>query len=166
MIFSLPAAEFGIAPVDVFIANEQQVEQLRANVRNHRQNHYDAFIKIHSILVDQAGIFRFIPGQIRWLYFTDVFVITALFKIELYAGGTLNRNPTKQLNIVRDGVAEIAFILPSYTPGTFMDDSVLEVPFVGGSALQTTAAFFQLYKKGLLRNYDTIVPLMAAGAHR
>ena len=46
-----------------------------------------------------------------------------LFKIDVYAAGTLNRNPVKQLKILRDGVADIAFILPSYTPGTFVDDS-------------------------------------------
>ena len=85
-----------------------------------------------------------------------------LFKIELFAGGTLNRNPVKQLNILRDGVADIAFILPSYTPGTFMDDSVVEVPFLAESALQGSLAILRMYEKGMLRNYDTIVPLLVA----
>ncbi len=89
-----------------------------------------------------------------------------LFKIELYPGGTLNRNPTKQLDIVRDGVADIAFVMPSYTPGTFMDDSVVEVPFVAESALQASMAIHQLFKKGLLRNYDIVVPLMVAAAQQ
>ncbi len=89
-----------------------------------------------------------------------------LFKIELYPGGTLNRNPTKQLDIVRDGVADIAFVMPSYTPGTFMDDSVVEVPFVAESALQASVAIHQLFKKGLLRNYDIVVPLMVAAAQQ
>ena len=85
-----------------------------------------------------------------------------LFKIELFAGGTLNRNPVKQLDIVRDGVADIAFVLPSYSPGTFMDDSVAEVPFVAETALQASTALYRLYEKGFLRNYDIIVPLMVA----
>ena len=85
-----------------------------------------------------------------------------LFKIELFAGGTLNRNPLKQLDIVRDGVADIAFVMPSYTPGTFMDDSVVEVPFVAETAMQASTALYRLYEKGLLRNYDIIVPLMVA----
>jgi TRAP-type C4-dicarboxylate transport system substrate-binding protein len=89
-----------------------------------------------------------------------------MFKIELYTGGTLNRNPTKQLNIVRDGVAEIAFVMPSYSPGTFMDDSVVEVPFVAGTALQASIAIHRLFKKGLLRNYDIVVPLMVAAAQQ
>lgn len=89
-----------------------------------------------------------------------------LFKIELFPGGTLNRNPTKQLDIVRDGVADIAFVMPSYTPGTFMDDSVVEVPFVAESALQASLAIHQLFKKGMLRNYDIVVPLMVAAAQQ
>ena len=36
-----------------------------------------------------------------------------LFKIEVYVGGTLNRAPPQQLKILRDGVTDIAFILPS-----------------------------------------------------
>jgi len=89
-----------------------------------------------------------------------------LFKIELFAGGTLNRNPVKQLNIVRDGVADIAFVLPPYTPGTFMDDSVVEVPFVGETALQASLAVHRMYEKGMLRNYDVVVPLMVAAGQQ
>ena len=83
-----------------------------------------------------------------------------LFKIEVYVGGTLNRVPPKQLKILRDGVADIAFILPSYTPGVFADDSVVEVPFVAGTALEAGIASYRMLQKGLLRNYDVIVPLM------
>jgi TRAP-type C4-dicarboxylate transport system substrate-binding protein len=89
-----------------------------------------------------------------------------LFKIELFAGGTLNRNPVKQLNVVRDGVADIAFVMPSYTPGTFMDDSVVEVPFIGETALQASLAIHRMYEKGMLRNYDIIVPLMVAAGQQ
>jgi TRAP-type C4-dicarboxylate transport system substrate-binding protein len=89
-----------------------------------------------------------------------------LFKIELFAGGTLNRNPVKQLDIVRDGVADIAFVMPSYTPGTFLDDSVVEVPFVAEAALQASVAIYRMYAKGLLRNYDIIVPLMVSAAQQ
>jgi len=89
-----------------------------------------------------------------------------LFKIEVYAGGTLNRNPTKQLKIVRDGVADIAFILPSYHSGVFVDDSVVEVPFVAETALQASLATYRMLEKGLLRNYDVIVPLMLAAGQQ
>lgn len=89
-----------------------------------------------------------------------------LFKIEVYAGGTLNRNPLKQLKILRDGVADIAFMIPSYTPGIFSDDSVIELPFIAETALQASIAIWRLYERGLLRNYDVVVPLYVAGAQQ
>jgi TRAP-type C4-dicarboxylate transport system substrate-binding protein len=89
-----------------------------------------------------------------------------LFKIDVYAAGTLNRNPVKQLKILRDGVADIAFILPSYTPGTFVDDSVVEVPFVATSAMDSSLAIYRMWQKGMLRNYDQVVPLMVSAAQQ
>lgn len=87
-----------------------------------------------------------------------------LFKIDVFL--TLNKNPVKQLDILRDGVADICFILPSYTPGIFVDDSVIEVPFVGGSALEASMAIYRLWQKGMLRNYDQVVPLMVAAGQQ
>ena len=89
-----------------------------------------------------------------------------LFKIEVYVGGTLNRVPPKQLKILRDGVADIAFILPSYTPGIFADDSVVEVPFVAETALEAGIASYRMLQKGLLKNYDVIVPLMLSAGQQ
>ena len=89
-----------------------------------------------------------------------------VFKIDVFAGGTLNRNPVKQLKIVRDGVADIAFILPSYTPGTFLDDSVVEVPFIAKTAMESALAIFRMWQKGMLRNYDQIVPLMVSSGQQ
>jgi TRAP-type C4-dicarboxylate transport system substrate-binding protein len=89
-----------------------------------------------------------------------------MFKIEVYVGGTLNRVPPKQLKILRDGVADIAFILPYYTPGIFADDSVTEVPFVAEKAIDAGLAIYSLMKKGMLRNYDTIVPLMLSAGQQ
>ena len=87
-----------------------------------------------------------------------------LFKIDVFL--TLNKNPVKQLDILRDRVADIAFILPSYTPGTFVDDSVVEVPFVGGSAMDASLAIYRIWQKGMLRNYDQVVPLMVAAGQQ
>ncbi|MFC1867402.1 TRAP transporter substrate-binding protein DctP [Thermodesulfobacteriota bacterium] len=89
-----------------------------------------------------------------------------LFKIEVYVGGTLNRVPPKQLKICRDGVADIVFTLPSYTPGIFADDSVVEVPFVANRALEAGIASHRMLEKGLLRNYDVIVPLMLSAGQQ
>lgn len=85
-----------------------------------------------------------------------------MFKIEVYVGGALNRVPPKQYKILKDGVADIAFVMPSYTPGTFSDDAVVEIPFISDKAIDGSLAVHNLLKKGMLKNYDTIVPLMLA----
>jgi len=89
-----------------------------------------------------------------------------IFKIDVFAGGTLNRNPVNQLKIVRDGVADIAFILPSYTPGTFLDDSVVEAPFIAKTAMESALAIYRMWQKGMLRNYDQIIPLMVSSGQQ
>ena len=72
-----------------------------------------------------------------------------MFKIEVYVGGTLNHVPPKQLKILKDGVADIAFILPSYTPGIFADDAVLEIPFLADKAIDASLAVHNLLLKGM-----------------
>jgi len=89
-----------------------------------------------------------------------------IFVIEPYVGGTLNRNPLKQLKILKDGVADIAFILPNYTPGVFSDDAVVELPFIGDKAIDTSLAAYGMYQEGLFRNYDLIVPLMVSAGQQ
>jgi TRAP-type C4-dicarboxylate transport system substrate-binding protein len=89
-----------------------------------------------------------------------------MFKIDVYVGGALNRVPPKQLKILKDGVADIAFILPYYTPGTFPDDTVLEIPFLADKSIDASMAAHNLLMKGKLRGYDDIVPLMLAAGQQ
>src|SRR5581483_9658707 len=42
-------------------------------------------------------------------------------RIVLYSGGTLGRELAKQPSLVRDGVADIAFVVPGFTPELFPD---------------------------------------------
>ncbi|MFN0304974.1 MAG: hypothetical protein ACKVQU_32005 [Burkholderiales bacterium] len=38
-------------------------------------------------------------------------------KVEMFVGGTLGRNPLQQLKLVQDGIADLAWTVPGYTPG-------------------------------------------------
>jgi TRAP-type transport system periplasmic protein len=51
-----------------------------------------------------------------------------LIKITLYSGGILGKEIAKQPQVVLDGTADIAFVVPGYTPARFPDTSVLELP--------------------------------------
>lgn len=85
-------------------------------------------------------------------------------KIDVYPGGVLGRSPLKQLELVRNGVADIAWILPSYTPGLFEDDEVVEVPFLAKNALEASVSIWRMFEKGMLSGYDNIHPLMLGAA--
>ena len=89
-----------------------------------------------------------------------------LIKIDVFTGGALGRNPLKQLKLVKDGVVDIAWIIQGYTPSVFLNDSVLEVPFLAENAMEASLAFWQMYKKGMLIGYDDIHPLFIAGAQQ
>src|SRR5260221_9310964 len=49
-------------------------------------------------------------------------------EIELYPNGALGRAPQPQAQIGVDGVTDIGFIGPPFTPGRFPDPEVLELP--------------------------------------
>ncbi len=82
-----------------------------------------------------------------------------VIEIEVFAGGALGRDPRTQLELLQNGVADIAWTLPFYTPGRFPDNTVTNLPLIIGNALEGSLAVWSMYEKGLLRGYDDIVPL-------
>ncbi len=75
-------------------------------------------------------------------------------KLQGYWGGSLGRNPKKQADLVKDGVADIAQLVPGYTPGQFPGFSVMELPFLIRSSLEGSVTEWRLYKTGLLKGWD------------
>lgn len=70
-------------------------------------------------------------------------------KIEVFAGGTLGRSPAQQLKLVEDGVADIAWVIPGYTPGRFDAGTVGELPFMVQDATSGSKAMWSMYEQGL-----------------
>jgi TRAP-type C4-dicarboxylate transport system substrate-binding protein len=77
-------------------------------------------------------------------------------KIDMYAGGTLGRNPLVQLKLLMDGMADIAWIVGDYTPGRFPDDQVFNLPFMLMSEAEGAYVGQRVFDRGLLRGYDDI----------
>lgn len=77
-------------------------------------------------------------------------------KIKIYAGGALGRNPAQQLKLVQDGIADIAWIVPSYTPGRFQTLSLLELPGVVKNATEGSAVAWQLYQSGKVKGFEDV----------
>lgn len=75
--------------------------------------------------------------------------------IQIFAGGTLGRNPAQQIKLVEDGVADIAWVIPGYVPGRFQEGTVAELPFLVPNSTVGSAAMWEMYEKGLFKgDYD------------
>lgn len=77
---------------------------------------------------------------------------TLAFK--MYPNGALGRHPARQLKMVQDGVADIAWVIPAYTPGRFDDNAVFELPNIIKTSTEGSLAAWRMLKKGKLKGYD------------
>jgi len=83
-------------------------------------------------------------------------------QIDMYAGGALGKNPLQQLKLVQDGVADIAWIIPGYTPGRFEDTDVVALPFATDNAVEASVALWRMFKRGELGGFDDLKVLALA----
>ncbi|MBI4767307.1 MAG: TRAP transporter substrate-binding protein [Deltaproteobacteria bacterium] len=66
--------------------------------------------------------------------------------IKIYSGGALG-DPKQLPDAVKDGITDIAFIIPSYTTARFPRISVMDLPFLGDSAVHGTKVIYDLWDK-------------------
>ena len=88
-------------------------------------------------------------------------------KIEMYPGGALGRSPAGQLKLVLDGVADIAWIVPGYTPGRFDASTVAALPFIVPSAYAGSLASWRMFARGDFKGggFAQVKPLMIGTSH-
>jgi TRAP-type C4-dicarboxylate transport system substrate-binding protein len=84
-------------------------------------------------------------------------------QIDVYQSGVLGRDPTKQLQLVLDGVADLAFIVPGYTPERFSDNAVIELPGLYRGIREVTLVYTRLVGSKALRGYDDLFVVGAFG---
>jgi TRAP-type C4-dicarboxylate transport system substrate-binding protein len=84
-------------------------------------------------------------------------------EIELYPNGALGRAPPQQAQMVLDGVADIGFIVPPFTPGRFPDTEVMELPGLFRDLAEATQVYTRLLETGVLRDYGDYVPIAMWG---
>jgi TRAP-type C4-dicarboxylate transport system substrate-binding protein len=80
-------------------------------------------------------------------------------EIELYPSGALGRAPQQQAQMVIDGVTDIGFIVPPFTPGRFPDSEVLEQPGMFRDLAEGTKVYTRLVQTGVLRDYGDYIPI-------
>src|SRR5262249_54945949 len=61
-------------------------------------------------------------------------------KVEIYHSLQLGGTPAQLLDQVRDGVADITWVPPGYTPGRFPKSETFELPFLTGNGEQNSPA--------------------------
>ena len=84
-------------------------------------------------------------------------------EIELYPNGALGRAPQQQAQMVMDGVADIGFIVPPFTPGRFPDTEVIELPGMFQDLAQATRVYTNLVRNGVIKDYGDYVPIAMWG---
>lgn len=84
-----------------------------------------------------------------------------LIEIDVALSGRLGPNPADQLRLVREGVADIVFLVPGYTPDALPDHRVLELPGLFHNGREATLVHTRLAEMGMLRGYEDLVVLGA-----
>jgi TRAP-type C4-dicarboxylate transport system substrate-binding protein len=84
-------------------------------------------------------------------------------QIDMFPNGALGRALPEQPQLVLDGVADIAFVIPGVTPGRFPDNEVMDLPGFFNSSEEATAVYVNLMKKGALRGFENYHVLGAMG---
>ncbi|MDR2503033.1 MAG: TRAP transporter substrate-binding protein DctP [Deltaproteobacteria bacterium] len=83
-----------------------------------------------------------------------------VLKIDFYPNGQLGPDPTQQLKMIIDGVADITLgASVPYTPGRFPEATVTNVPFVAYNMLEATIAVHNMYLKNAFSGWRDIIPL-------
>jgi TRAP-type C4-dicarboxylate transport system substrate-binding protein len=122
-----------------------------------------------------AALLNFLPAQAETLRFSsfeppNAFITAEILTpwakqvsdasggeltIQMFPGGTMGRDPAQQLQLVEHGVADIAWVIPGYTPGRFSEGTVGELPFLVKSSAAGSTAMWKMYEQGLFKgDYD------------
>jgi TRAP-type C4-dicarboxylate transport system substrate-binding protein len=82
---------------------------------------------------------------------------TGLLEIEVYFSGALGKSPAQQPQLVRDGLAQLAYIIPGYTADQFPDNAVIELPGLYRNQSEASLVFTRLIAANALRGYEDFV---------
>ena len=101
-------------------------------------------LKLAFFTSDQSKIFN-----IAIKPFIDAMNEEGSTKIETYASGSLGKDQAQQPQMVRDGVADIAFVVLGPTGNQFPDRSVMELPGLFNDMREATLVCTRLIASGI-----------------
>ncbi len=80
-------------------------------------------------------------------------------KVEVYPAMQLGGKPPALYDQAKDGVVDIVWTLPGYTPGRFPGTEAFELPFMPAKAEATSQAAWDFYEKYLQNEFADVHPI-------
>jgi TRAP-type C4-dicarboxylate transport system substrate-binding protein len=84
-----------------------------------------------------------------------------LVEIEMYFSGSISSVQADQPQLVADGTADLALIVPGRTPQKFSDTVVMELPGLYRDQREASLVFTRLAQAGALKGYESFLVLGA-----
>jgi len=113
-------------------------------------------LRLHQFLPLQATI----PGQAIQPWIDKVEAESGgRIKIEHYPSMQLGGSPPSLYDQARDGVVDIIWTLPGYTPGRFPKIEAFELPFMSGNAEGASRAFQQFVEQNAMDEFRDTHPI-------
>ncbi len=110
-------------------------------------------LRLHQFLPAQAAIPK--DFLIPWMRKVEADSKGRL-KIEHYPSLQLGGTPAQLYDQVRDGVVDITWVPPGYTPGRFPRSETFELPFVAADGEPTSIAGWEFYERHLKDEFKDV----------
>ncbi len=122
----------------------------------------DVTLKMHYFLPEQA----IVPKMALKVWSDKVEAESnGRIKIQHFPSMQLGGTPPQLAEQVVDGVADIVWTLPGYTPGRFPSSEVFELPFIASDPEATSQAFYEYAEENMLETELVGMHLLAAWVH-
>lgn len=119
-------------------------------------------LRMHQFLPPQATV----PAQILIPWAEAVGEASdGRIKVEVYSAMALGGTPPQLMDQVADGVVDIAWTLPGYTPGRFPRVEVFELPFMMTNAEATSRAYWDMYESDMADTDFAAFHMLGAWVH-
>ena len=103
----------------------------------------DVTLRLHQFLPPQAGV----PSKILIPWAEKVTAESnGKMKIEVFSAMALGGRPPELIDQARDGVVDIVWTLPGYSPGRFPRVEAFELPFMMTDAEAASRAYWNLFE--------------------
>ncbi|WP_412050277.1 TRAP transporter substrate-binding protein [Hoeflea sp. Naph1] len=103
-------------------------------------------LRMHQFLPPQANV----PAEILIPWAEKIGAASeGRIKVEVFSAMSLGGTPPQLMDQARDGVVDIVWTLPGYTPGRFPRAEVFELPFMMTNAEATSRAYWDLFKSDM-----------------